>query len=377
MALADLYGKILALGVSCIRKHTVMPLLVNHASNEDPTTTKSRGGTVEVIVPPEFQTRDVVPGSTPPASQAAPAPTTVPVPLNYWKEVNFPLTERDIALMENNAAYVPMFLENAAAAVADDISSSICQQYKGVYGYVGTPGTTPFSVSPLPAQNAKQVLTEQRCPKGMRQIVLDTSAYGNATGLEAFRAAFAYGSPEVIREGEISRGYGFDWHEDLNIQEHENPNGTPTSYLVNGARPVGSVTVNIDTGINAPVEGDIFTVAGDAQTYVVLGFAAGQITFAPRSQAAWADNAAITFRPAHTVNLAFHPMAFAFVSRPNAQLMLPELQRGKVVSTWVDDMTGVALKLVIADEYHQTGFYLSCLWGTELIDARLATRIAG
>jgi hypothetical protein len=43
----------------------------------------------------------------------------------------------------------------------------------------------------------------------------------------------------------------------------------------------------------------------------------------------------------------------------------------------VDDMTGVTLRLEIRDEYHQLGFYLSCLWGTVLLDPRLAVRIAG
>jgi hypothetical protein len=279
--------------------------------------------------------------------------------------------------MENNAAYVPMFLANAAAAVADDISESILQQYTGVYGYAGTAGTTPFATSQVEIQAAKQILTEQRAPKQMRQVVLDTSAYGNAVGLEAFRSALQYGSPEVVREGELIRAYGFDWHEDLNVQDHRNPNGTPVNWQLNGARPAGSTTATIDTGSNAPIVGDIFSVAGDPQTYAVTAIAGNNLTFAPRTTLAWADNAALTFRPAHTVNLAFHPMAFAFVSRPNAQLMLPELRQGKVVSTWVDDMTGVALKLVIQDEYHQTGFYLSCLWGTELVDARLVTRVAG
>jgi hypothetical protein len=45
--------------------------------------------------------------------------------------------------------------------------------------------------------------------------------------------------------------------------------------------------------------------------------------------------------------------------------------------TWVDDMTGVVLRLEIRQEYHQTGFYLSCLWGAVLVDPRLAVRVMG
>ena len=140
---------------------------------------------------------------------------------------------------------------------------------------------------------------------------------------------------------------------------------------------VGSSSVTIKTGANLPVVGDIFTVAGDSQTYAVTAIAGLVVSFSPRSTAAWADNAAITFRAAHVVNLAFNPYAFAFASRPAARLNIPALQQGKVLATWVDDMTGVVLRLEIKDEYHQTGFYLSCLWGVELALPRFAMRIAG
>lgn len=378
MALEDLYGKVLALGASVIRQHTCLPMLVNNTPAGDREQTATLGGVTEVIVPPEFTSRDVVPGPTPPASQAAPAPNTVKVNLNYWKEVNFPLTEKQISLIENADSRVPMFLANAVSPIVEDVTATIAGTYKGIYGYIGTAGTTPFAANPSDAQNAKKVLTRQKCPKFMRRLVLNTDAYGNATGLDAFARALNFGSTETIREGEISRAYGFDWYEDVGMDDitHENPNGTPAGWLVNqGDHAAADSTVAIDTGANDPVVGDIFTVAGDTQTYVVTSYAANTITYAPKAKAAWANNAAITFKAAHAVNLAFHPMAFAFDSRPATRLRIPGVTSNFM--TWVDDMTGVVLRLEIRDEYHQTGFYLSCLWGAELVDARLATRIAG
>jgi ribosomal protein S11 len=376
MAIADLYGKILAMGAMTIRNHTPIPALVNHTSSEDPTTPKTMGGTVSVIVPPEYSTRDVTPGSTAPASQGQPNPTTVNVPLDHWKEVNFNLTERDITQMENNEAYVPMFLSNAAAAIADDVSASIFANYKGVYGFTGTPGTTPFATSTVAAQDAKKILTEQKCPKLMRHLVLDTDAYANATGLPAFQSAFNSGDTMTIQEGEIGRKLGFNWHEDVNAPTHTA--GAAAGYLVNQAdHAIGDLDVTVDTGTGSWAVGDIFTVAGDSQTYVVTSSSSTVMNYKPKAKTAFANNAAITKKASHQVSLAFNPFAMAFVSRPNAQLNLPELRQGKVIGTFVDDMTGVVLKLVIADEYHQTGFYLSCLWGTQLVDERLITRIAG
>ncbi|WP_228054246.1 hypothetical protein, partial [Nodosilinea sp. LEGE 07298] len=61
MALEDLYGKILAMGVQEIRKQTSLPALVNHETTGDRSQGAGRGGMTEVIVPPEFLVRDVVP----------------------------------------------------------------------------------------------------------------------------------------------------------------------------------------------------------------------------------------------------------------------------------------------------------------------------
>jgi hypothetical protein len=378
MALEDLYGKILAQAMQVIRAQTYLPALVNHMTVGDRQTEMTRGGQTEVIVPPEFATRDVVPASTPPVSQGDPNPNTVPVPLNYWKEVNFPLTDKHVALLENADREVPMFLMNAVGPIVEDMTASIAANYKGIYGYVGTAGTTPFAAAPTDAQAAKKVMTKQKCPRWMRQMVLNTDAYANAIALPQFTQAFNFGSTEAIREGEVSRAIGFDWHEDVGMDDitHENPNGTPAGWLVNQAdHAIGDTTVTIDTGANAPVVGDIFTVAGDTQTYVVKGYAANVITYAPKAKVAWADNAAITFKAAHAINLAFNPFAFAFDSRPATRLRLQGITQNFM--TWVDDMTGVTLRLEIRDEYHQTGFYLSCLWGTVLVDERLACRVAG
>lgn len=371
MALADLYGKILAMGAKVIRSHTVMPALINHASMEDETSPKPQGGDVEIIVPPEFTARDVTPGSTPPASDAPPNPTTVKIPLDYWKEVNFPLTEKHINLIERADEQVPLFLANAAATLADEISLSILQQYPGVYGWAGTAGVTPFGASILEAQEAKKVLTVQKCPKQMRQIVLSHDAYANATGLSAFRSALEFGDREVILEGELTRAYGFSWHEDANIQEHATTGAGGTT-----GGSAGDTTLTI-TGGTLPGVGDVFTIAGHDQTYAVTAIAGSTISIAPALRVDVPSASALTYKGDHVVNLAFHPYAFAFASRPAARLNIPELNKGQLLATWVDDLTGVVLRLVIKDEYHQTGFYLSCLWGTELVDARLATRIGG
>lgn len=382
MAIDDLYGKILAMGAQTIRNHTVLPQLVNNVSMGSPTDKKPQGGTVEVLIPPEFATRDVVPASTPPVSDAPPSPTVVPVTLDYWKEVNFPLTEKHINLIENADGTVPMFIAQAAATLGDEISETIAAQYTGIYGFVGTPGETPFGSDTSVAQAARTMLVKQQCPKVMRQLVLDPDAFGNATGLSAFANAQASGTTLTIAEGEIGRKLGFYWHEDMAIARHTT--GAAGSVLVDqgtGAS-LGQTTAHFDGFTTKASVGDVFTVAGDSQTYVVtactdLVGTDADVSFQPAAKEAWDDNAAVTFKASHQVNLAFNPYAFAFSSRPAAQLNIPELNQGKLLATWVDEQTGLVLKLELKDEYHQTGFYMSCLWGTKLVLPKFAARVAG
>lgn len=384
MAIEDLYGKVLALAVQTIRKQTALPALVNNLTTGDRSQAASRGGVTEVIVPPEFASRDVVPAAVPPASQAAPAPTTVQVPLDFWKEVNFPLTEKHITLLENADTAAPMFLQNAVGPIVEGITASLIDTYRGIYGYVGTAGTTPFGASPAEAQLAKTVLTRQKCPRFMRKLVLNSGAYGNATGLQNFRLVDQSGSSETLREGEIGRAYGFDWHEDVGFDgiSHTSTPLTAGAATVNGAHAAGVTTISIAKATNASplVAGDIISFAGDTQTYVVMtgvNLAVGNtaVSIQPPLKVAKAGGEAVTLRASHSINLAFHPMAFAFDSRPAARLNIPGVTSNFM--TWVDEMTGVTLRLEIKDEYHQVGFYLSCLWGRKLVDPRLAVRIAG
>jgi hypothetical protein len=182
----------------------------------------------------------------------------------------------------------------------------------------------------------------------------------------------------------VSRAYGFDWYEDVGLDNisHLSTPLSPGAATVHGPHPVGTKTVTINKATNPSplVIGDVITFAGDSQQYVVtqdvtLGVGNTAIQVEPALRLPKTGGEAVTLLASHSINLAFHPFAFAFDSRPAARLNIPGVTNNFL--TWVDDMTGVTLRLEIRDEYHQLGFYLSCLWGTVLVDPRLAVRIAG
>lgn len=83
-------------------------------------------------------------------------------------------------------------------------------------------------------------------------------------------------------------------------------NGTASGYLVNdGATAINDTTLTIDTGSGTFTRGDVITIAGDTQEYIVTNDYAGgngTIDIFPPLVAAPADNAAITLGTAREVS---------------------------------------------------------------------------
>lgn len=86
----------------------------------------------------------------------------------------------------------------------------------------------------------------------------------------------------------------------------QHTNGTGTSYLVNDASTsIGDTTLAFDGGSGTFEAGDIITLAGDTQEYLVLADHAGTsgtLSIFPPLVAAPADNAAITIGTARSVS---------------------------------------------------------------------------
>lgn len=375
MALADLYDTVIARAARVVRRNAIMPRLCDMEVSAEAV---GKFGTVDFPIIGEATTSSITPAAVPPGG-GDPAPTTVPLTLSNWKKSSFTLTDRDIDSMANSADFVPKQLEAHASALADDVDGTILALYKGVYGYAGTAGTTPFATSTVEAQAAVRVLSSQKCPQGNRAIVLDPFAHANAIGLDVLQRVDASGSQITLREAQIGYALGLSWAEDQNVPTHTT-GAAGTILIDNGAGYAAGVTaIHIDGATTVPSVGDVFTIAGNTQTYTVLTASAlvgtdSDLTIRPGLAAAVADNAAITFKASHTANMVFRSDAIAYASRPVAETMMPELQ---VIRTFVDDVSGVVMSLEIKREYYQYSFYLSAMWGAALLYPQKAVRLAG
>jgi len=379
--LANIMPKILARGLLALREAARMPRLVNGDYSSQ---AAEKGDTIDVPIPSGLVANDVTPSPNY-ASATNVSPQKVQIQLNNWKSVNFYLTDKDMVEIDRNRDFLPMQMSEAVRALANVVNESIHGRYLGVYGWAGTAGTTPFASTVTAATDSRKVLHQQRAPRDNRRGVLDYDAEANALALAPFSDADKIGTNMVRIEGEVGRKYGIDWYADDAVLTHtagtlQTTGGIVVSTLAVGASGISIKSASAAGNINI---GDIFTFAGDTQTYVALNTVsaivsgAGQaVRIDPPLKVIASANTAVTIKGTHAVNLVFHRDAFAFANRPLAASSA-DLQLGSRIMTMTDPQTGITLRLEVSRRNKLTVWELDLLWGDGLVRPQLATRLAG
>jgi hypothetical protein len=367
---------ILATGLTALRENCVMPALVN--TDYSPLA-QTKGSSVDVVIPSGMgDAEDMIPGFVTTAVTDL-TPTKVPIILNRWKKKDFVLTDTDLGKIIDG--YISGQVTEAARSIANTIDKDLLALYRQVYGVAGQAGQTPFqndNAIPNPlvyqglgaSRDARKVLNRQLALPQNRRMVLDVEAEANASALQAFANAQYSGDPMVIRDGVIGTKQGFDWFMDQNLGRHIT--GAAGIFLSAGAA-IGAKAMAVSNGTTAPAVGDVFTIAGQIQSYVVTSATLTTVNFEPALRVAVAANSVMTFVASHTPNLAFHRDAFAFAMRPLDDVIAP----GSRIETYTDDITGLVMRLEIMRQSGQTMFRFDVLYGCACVRPQLACRVLG
>ena len=270
-----------------------------------------------------------------------------------------------------------VFVEPAAIAIAEKINSDGLNLYKDVFRRVGTAGQTPSKLSDIAA--ARKALNLAQAPTTGRCAVWDVDADANFMSLDALVNAEKAGSNQALREGSIGRIYGMDNYMSQAVKKHETGITSAAGVKVNGAVAAGSTHVSIDgTKLEGYLKkGDLLTIGGGEyvvvkDTSAAAGNAiAGVEVYPPMPQTA--DDAEVTLVGSHVANLAFHPMAFAYVTRP---LSNPD---GQGVESYVTSYNGLSLRVTRGydQQYKRSVYSMDVLYGFKTIYPELAARILG
>lgn len=380
--LAAVMPILVAQGLQVLRSQCVMPRLVNGDYSNVPA---ERGDTINVWIPSAASVYDVAPSAAPFQADDS-APVKAPVQLTQWRHSGFYMNDKQIG--DVVAGLKPKQMDACIAALANDVNAFIFSQYKAFYGFVGTPGTTPFATDVTGATLSRAQLNRQLAPLQDRRLVLDVNAEANALALAQFAQVQMVGTDKAVIEGTIGRRYGFDVAMDQQTPTHASTVLTAGAATVNGVNAInagttdggrtGTVSIAKATNTSPLVKGDIITIAGDAQTYVVTAnttLAIGNTTvpIAPALQKATAGGEAVSLKATHVVNLAFHRDAISFASRPlqSAQANSQEMY------SIADPVSGIALRLEVVRQNKQLLFDFDILFGASTVRPELGARLAG
>lgn len=380
--LTNVIPVLVAQGLETLRGACLAPKLVNTDYSNNPA---NQGDTVNLWIPSAVAASAVAPSAAPVQGPDI-NPVRAPIPLSQWRKAGFYMTDKSLFEVTNG-----LKVGQAAECVkslAEELNAFVWGTASAIYNLAGTPGTTPFATDTSAARSALKFLNKARAPLADRRIVLDPDAQDQALGLATLTTFQNIGDAKTITEGQIGRKLGADWYMDQQIPTQATTAPSAGAITVNGAQAVGNGstdngrtgTISLAKATNATnlVAGDKFTIAGDAQTYVVLSavtLAVGNTTvsIAPALQVAKAGGEAVTVDAAHVMNLAFHRDCFGLVTRP-IQALNANTERSFAMQ---DPITGLTLRLEVIRQNKQDYYEYDILYGAACVRPELGCIIAG
>jgi hypothetical protein len=252
-------------------------------------------------------------------------------------------------------------LRTAVNEIEADIAAAASAGASRAFG--ATADTAPL-ISDF--SQAKKILDDNGAPGSDRHAILSTAGGVAVRGYSNLFKVNEGGDTTLLRQGQLGDLYGFALRESAQVVRPTA--GGMTGALVNGALSIGATSIVFDTGtVNTTgiVAGDIITIAGDSNKYVVatgLAATSGTITIAaPGLLKAAADNAAITVFGTSSRNCAFSRNAIVLATRLPAIPPQGDMAIDRQVIT--DPRTGLSFELAMYPGYRMNTYHVSIAWG--------------
>lgn len=339
---------------------------------------QQKGSTISIRKPGTFSAQDA------PSSAQDIAASETQITLDYWREVKFALTDKELNATQEEI--IAEHIRPAAYALALDIDTKLNARYVDIPWQ--TAATGPAAVADI--TKLQRMLFDNGAPEGddanmhlmltgvLREELLNLAAFSQWQGA-------GQAGVEAQMRGSLGRKYGFEIYANQNVQSHTSGVAADAAGAVNNGAgyAAGATTMAVD-GVTAGgtfKAGDTFTIAGHTQNYVVTtdatadgGGAIAALAFAPGLEAAVADNAVVTFTlDSGPQALAFHRNAFALAMAPLSDHMR---ELGVKVEMVSDPKTNLALRSRIFYDGNASKTYvaLDVLYGVKTLDRNLAVR---
>lgn len=267
-----------------------------------------------------------------------------------------------------------LFIEPAAAALAEKINDDGLKLVQDIPYAVGTAGTTPDGLDDF--ANAAKVLDENKVPTALRYGVWNPTAMSKFRQLGDLVNAEKSGATEALRRGSIGNVFGIDNYMAQGVFKTSANTGAGTVLIDNvGGYAAGTTNIHVDGVSTALAAGDQLKI-GD---YYYTVKSAGNLSTADQDIVlstglvkSVANDASVTLVSANTVfNCVFHQNAFAFVTRP--------LAAPAGVESYTTSYNGITLRVTRGYnmQYKKEMLSMDILYGYKTMYPELAVKVLG
>jgi hypothetical protein len=325
------------------------------------------------------ETQDI--GDTPPENKKNDF-GTVPVIIDHYKVAD-PIIwngeeERGVGDMLNPMR-VSQF-EQRFEAIAMDVEKLLCETAVAsaigagnVYGVAGTP---PFSGSLNDMASIAKIMDDISRPTSDRAFVGNSVAIRQFRSLGILTAADQNGSDSTLRTGMILPIFGFGIGQSGGFRTMAPGGGS--GYLLNGVHLAGAAVLTVDAGSGILSKGEIITIAGDPNKYIIaedVPSGGTQIKIAGGLKQDAPDNAAITSGAAYLPSVAYARDALVLAAR---QPYMPEGgDEADDVTVVTDAVTGLAFQVAYYKRYRKRAIEIALAFGASAVNPSHAVAVLG
>jgi len=345
--------------------------LQEHVSRSLENQIASFGDTVNVpVVPSIADAGDWTPGGT--ITPDNNTQSTVVLSLNKSKAKTFALTDRELSLSPYNliGSWGIGYAKSLLRTVNKDIYAEALKSNQFIDATGG--------ISEDLVADAETLLSTNEVGYLGRVLIGSPGLIGALRKIDVFRDVDTNATSDIIRDGRITRQYGFDIYENNAIAKY-----TPVDLagaVVHATEfPIGTTTIVCDAfnDDTMPVRaGDIFVFgSGDTAKKTVISTTqtAGDttgITFYPALTVAVPNDATITVTPTQSAlamvpgGIAFAARAYATIDKPGARSSVINVRGLPIrITVWTDSTT------------LNTNVQYDILYGTKLINDNRVVRL--
>lgn len=331
------------------------------------------GQTVTVPVVPAAVTGNVTPGSIPPDDGDD---TIGSIPVSITKSMYSPVRwngEEQLALGptgQYNKILADQFAQ-AMRALANLIEVDLCAAgIKNASRAQGTAGTTPFGTAGDLTDFAgiNRILDENGAPMMGRHLIVGSAARQNLEGKQSvlFKVNEAGDNGAFLNKRVAPQVQLLNLGFSAGVQFFNK--GTGAGYVLSktGGQVVGDTSLLVGTGTGTILQGDIVTLAGDANKYVSSGLAAGTLGIdKPGLKFAAASATAVSVGNSYTGNIAFTENAMVLAARAPALPTGGDSADDRMMVT--DPVSGLSFEVSVYREYRRVRYEVAMAWGVGVV----------